>query len=87
MEQVAKRNHPLTEAQREILRTARANRGVIRSVQAGVILHAHREQPCPRADARGCCEYAAGDGGDALTRLASRGLARRVGRGIWEVVG
>lgn len=79
------RQPPLTVAQATILRWAR-ERGEIRSVEAGVIMHAargycghggrsHDWRGTPRAI--GCCAYACADGLDALKRLADRGLVYR----------
>lgn len=83
----AVRRAPYTAAQQEIMRKI-AEDGQIRSIEAGVIVHAHRPRPCIRGsyangDGEGCCRWASGDGGDALKRLAERGVVRRVGRGRW----
>lgn len=85
MTAVRRANHPLTTAQREILRELRL-RGTLRSLDAGVILHAHRPTgPCrPPVDGRSpCCEHASSDGSDALKRLAARGLCKSAGAGLW----
>lgn len=84
----------LVESQRAILQHARANGGVIRSVEAGRIVHAGRNdgEGCygwiamPGTSRReGCCEYAATDGLDAMKRLAAKGLFERGEHG-WELV-
>lgn len=73
----------LSPAQREILRWIR-DRGSIRALEAGAIVHAHRSPPCwscARHEAKPC-GYASSDGSDALKRLAARGLvSRRIGGG------
>lgn len=82
------RPRPLSAAQRDIMRWARAN-GSIRSSEAGVAVHVHRAERgyyCGRPykmKELGCCEWAASDGYAACRRLAARGLLRRVHRGLW----
>lgn len=68
--------------------------GGIRSVEAGVIVHAHRRTGgrigCNIAwqigyGGIGCCRYAAADGLSILRRLEKRGLVGRTERvGWWE---
>ena len=97
-EQVVKVSRPkpaLNGAQRAILRVIEAE-GTIRPVEAGVIVHAHRDQPCRLAGAAGadrykgggvaCCAYASSDGVEALKRLAKRGLVERQGKGRYGKV-
>ena len=74
---------PLTPAQRAILQLAR-ERERISPAEAGAILHAHRDPPCPRC-ALGSCAFTSTDGHDALGRLADRGFVRRIGRGTWAL--
>lgn len=74
---------PLSGAQREILLWLREHRS-IRSVQAGVIVHAHRAHPCPQPrKGEACCRWSSSDGNDTLKRLAGRGLVARAGAGVW----
>jgi hypothetical protein len=70
----------LTPAQREILRALAG--GEITSSDAGAIVHAHRDPPAGEERHH----YRSSDGRDALTRLARRGLVRRVARGRWELI-
>ena len=86
---------PLSDAQVEILKWI-ALYGWISSTQAGVILHAHAcdqwfaahpqyDHPESRARYLGRRRpYAASDGGEALKRLAGRGLVGRVEPGAWR---
>lgn len=92
------RRAPLSPAQLDVMALLR-RQGSIRSVEAGVIAHAHRAaagRPCGGAGARstgwrgsgravGCCAYAPVDGNEVMKRLAERGLARRdpERRGRW----
>jgi len=93
-DRVVAQQAPLTAAQGAIIGHIR-DHGSIRSVEAGVIVHLHRDRPCTlaggsRADAyRGtgiaCCAYAGTDGLEAMKRLAERGLVERAGiAGRWE---
>ena len=68
-----------TPAQREILRIVRAT-GMIRSVDAGYVMHAHRDPPALELRRR----YRSEDDRAALHRLAARGLVHRVSPGRWE---
>jgi hypothetical protein len=64
---------PMTAAQAEIVRIMRAT-GQIRIAQAGRIVAAHTlGERDPGTIGR-----------DAMTRLARRGVAQRVARGIWQ---
>ena len=84
----------LNTAQREILNQIHED-GNIRSVEAGVIIHSHREFPCGRkvgagsytgpktAGRIGCCGYASADGLEAMKRLEKRGLVKRQVDGLW----
>lgn len=78
----------LSDSQRAILRQVRA-KGYIRSVEAGMIIHACRtggrcaNGPLRRSNAIGCCRYAASDGGAACKRMAERGLLAKLDRGLW----
>ena len=78
----------LSDNQRDILRVI-ATHGSIRAVDAGVIVHRNRghcgfgNRDSLGPDAIGCCAYASGDGGDAMRRLADKGLVVKVGRGLW----
>jgi hypothetical protein len=74
------RHAALSRAQRAILR-ALADHDLT-STEAGQIVHAHRDPPCERCR-RGSCGFTSTDGGDALKRLAARGLVRKVAPGIW----
>jgi hypothetical protein len=97
-EQVVKVTRPkpsLNGAQRAILRVIESE-GTIRPVEAGVVVHAHRSQPCRLAGAAGadrykgggkaCCAYASSDGVEALKRLRARGLVERKGKGQYGAV-
>lgn len=73
----------LTGAQAGILRVLAAQRS-IRSVEAGLIVHRHRNGGAGCYGSRmggtrgiGCCQYAAADGLAALNRLQTRGFVRR----------
>lgn len=81
-EHAASSQGPFTAAQIEILRLL-ADRQTIRSIDAGRIVHAHREPPCARCE-RGCCGFTSVDGSAALKRLQERGLVRRVAAGLWS---
>lgn len=84
----------LSYAQREILAVIR-EKGSIRGVEAGVIVHAHRSPPCMgtrRASATddrykgggaGCCAFASTDGAAALKRLRERGMVQQRGDRSW----
>lgn len=82
----------LTGPQREILRWVAAH-DEISPLQAGAIVHAHREPPCRNiaGGARGrgvaCCPWTSSDGSEALKRLVARGLLERRGRGRYGAVG
>lgn len=86
---VSRNAAPLNAVQRAILRLAGADGGV-RSVEAGVVVHAARSGGCWRArhgiehNGVGCCRYASADGLEACKRLARRGLLRRTTPGRWE---
>jgi hypothetical protein len=82
---------PLTPTQRRIIDLMN-ERGEIRSVEAGVIVHTARGH-CgfgaktgygSRKQAIGCCAYAAADGLSAMHRLEERGLVRKVKAGRWR---
>lgn len=77
------KRHYFTPAQREILRFIQ-NYGAITSTQAGVIVHAHRENGCYSCR-RGTCRWVSSDGTDAMTRLRNRGLVKRHHRGLWRM--
>jgi len=71
-------NHrALSEAQRDIMRTLAFQGGVIRPVEAGAVLHAHRD------DAPIKPEHFSSDGAAALKRLEARGLVAKQSRGRW----
>lgn len=72
---------PLTVAQREILRAMRTT-GTIRPLNAGRIMHAHREHGCWYCST-GVCKHASSDGWSALRRLERRGLVKHPDRGRW----
>ena len=77
-----------TPAQRELVRLLRL--GSLRTVEAGLVVHAHREDGCARKPhhgplARSCCVYCSSDGLAAMRRLERRGLAKRVRKGIWQL--
>jgi hypothetical protein len=81
---------PLTERQRELVAYMRAH-GVVSPTELGVLMHQGRETPCVvlldfRRMPVGCCEHASSDGGDALRRLARRGLVERIARGRWQLI-
>jgi hypothetical protein len=78
-----RRQKPLTPLQNDILALARMH-GEVRSVEAGVLAHAHRgrcgfgSRSAPwRKHALACCGYTAVDGSMACRRLAKRGLLYR----------
>lgn len=82
---LAARNPPrkLTPVQREILVVLR-DRGYVRTVEAGVILHEMRAECGHGARSHGftgrgigCCPYAGPDGLAAMNRLMRRGLVYR----------
>lgn len=84
----------LNTTQRQILAKL-DEQGHIRSVEAGVIVHAARSiDGCPGSMGQGwsgfkgtgkaCCPYASEDGRAALKRLAKRGIVKRVSPGRWE---
>ncbi|HEY0390992.1 MAG TPA: hypothetical protein VGC63_04720 [Solirubrobacterales bacterium] len=75
----------LTQAQRLILDTIN-EKGQIRSVEAGVIVHLARGTKCAKGvgpSKLACYHYASTDGLSAMKRLAKRGLVRKVSVGIW----
>lgn len=85
--QILKRTKPLTSTQQRIMATIR-EKGSIRSVEAGCMVHEARGKRCSNygagADrfkgterAISCCAYASSDGLSAMKRLADRGLVRR----------
>ena len=92
----AKRTQPLSSTQQAIIGRIRLD-GSIRSVEAGVIVHASRTGPkgrrcgfgaktttAPPTKTRiGCCAYAAADGLSAMQRLQARGLVRKDSPGRW----
>lgn len=89
----ARRAAWLSENQRAILRYARAREGVIRSSEAGRIMHAARGR-CPywtdhpmRQSGLMCCGFCATDGHSALRRLAARGFLHQLGDGRWSITG
>lgn len=84
-EVVVPRLRPLTDRQRELLRFIR-ERGVVRPIEVGQIMHAGRPNRCHRCDHLGSCPYVSSDGSDALRRLALRGLVARRARGQWVAV-
>lgn len=85
----------LSYAQREILAVIR-EKGSIRGVEAGVIVHAHRSPPCMgqrkppsatgdryRGGGAGCCAFASTDGAAALKRLRERGMVKQRADRSW----
>lgn len=77
-----------SHAQRAILRVI-DEQGSIRSVEAGVIVHAHRNRRCgyspPSATGDrykgggvSCCAFAATDGSAAMKRLRERGAVKQL---------
>lgn len=67
----------LTLVQRTLLDAVR-EKGAVRSVEAGVIVHRHRTSACPTPTRGiGCCRYAGADGLAAMKRLMRRGLVYR----------
>jgi len=81
IEPTAPRHMPLTAAQYEIL-SLLAEHEVIRSIEAGRIVHAHRTPPCERCR-HGRCGFTGTDGSEALRRLQARGLVRKLAAGLW----
>lgn len=87
------RAHPLTPVQDAIL-AAIVRDGMIRSAEAGAIVHRHRGYCGHRrgsmgspnlADRASCCPVASSDGNEALKRLMARGLVERVRPGVWII--
>lgn len=92
----AGRGGALSHAQRAILRVIEEN-GSIRAVEAGVIIHAHRNRGCWRkknepsatgdrhkGGGKGCCAFASTDGSMALKRLRDRGLVEQRADRAWR---
>jgi hypothetical protein len=95
---VVSNRYPLSERQSDILAWARLHGGLIRPIQAGVLVHARRPSHMQGAyrgladiDSPGepvrCCKWASKDGLAALKRLMGRGIVERVSRGLYVVVG
>lgn len=80
----ARRSRGLTEAQREILRIARAL-GKVTPLQAGVATHIRRDAlPCkPPPDGNACCVNCVKDGRVILGRLATKKLLTKATRDLW----
>jgi hypothetical protein len=75
----------LTDRQRELLRFIR-ERGVVRPIEVGKLMHAGRPTRCYRCEHFVDCPYVSSDGCDALRRLERRGLVARRARGQWVAV-
>jgi hypothetical protein len=90
-------SHGFSAAQTLILRHLGLE-GRIRSVEAGRIMHAVRQdrKDYPGGNAcgfgkrsyrsdqgEGCCGYASTDGSAAMKRLLDRGIVRRISRGLY----
>ena len=76
----------LSDAQAEIIAFVRTH-SVIRTVQAGKIMHAHRGTGCNSGPTNGiaCCKYAGADGLQAIERLVDRQILKRVGQGLYAL--
>ena len=80
----ARRSRGLTEAQREILRIARAT-GKVTPLQAGVATHIRRDAlPChPPVDGDACCSNCVKEGRAILGRLTTKKLLFKATRDLW----
>lgn len=81
------RRSPISTAQAEIMRVI-GEKGSIRSVEAGVIIHAARRPPCNwhgrgRRTKEACCRHASSDGTEVMKRLMKRGFVKRAEPGVW----
>jgi hypothetical protein len=83
---------PLTDRQKDVLAYTRLRNGLIRPVQAGIIVHSFRSfhpagDPGLKGEPVSCCKYASSDGCDALKRLIHRGLVEKISKGLYSIVG
>jgi hypothetical protein len=93
----SRESHGFSSAQLGVLRHLGLH-GHIRSVEAGRIAHAVRQERMryPSGDAcgvgkrdyrtekgEGCCGYASTDGAAVMKRLLERGIVRRISRGLY----